>query len=70
MLYNGNLDTVCPVPAEEATLHELEWDGNSEYRAATKIHWRVSSSDADVAGYVREVRNFFQVRSMIFFVYH
>ncbi len=67
MLYNGNLDTVCPVPAEEGTLHELEWYGNSEYRTTSKIHWRVSPSDADVAGYVRQVMNFYQVCSMIFF---
>ena len=66
MIYNGNLDTVCPVPGEEATLYELEWEGRSDYRAVSKIKWRVLSNDSDVAGYVRQIRNLYQVCYLLF----
>ncbi len=61
MIYNGNLDVVCGVPLEEATLQTLDWDGLPEYRSAQKQIWKVSPNDTEVAGYVRHVRNLYQV---------
>ncbi len=61
MIYNGNLDIICGLPLEEAVLQELDWLGLPAYKAANKFAWRVEQNDSDVAGYVRTVRNLYQV---------
>ncbi len=61
MLYNGNLDIICGLPLDEATLRQLEWDGQDEYKAAPRLVWKVSENDTDVAGYVRHARSLYQV---------
>ena len=61
MLYNGDLDIICGVPLTEAMLQTFEWSDSAQYRVAPKLHWRVDPSDKEIAGYVRHVRNFYQV---------
>ncbi len=66
MLYNGNLDIICGLPLNEAMLQQLDWYGLSEYRTANKFSWKVTPNDSDVAGYVRNVHNFYQVTHINF----
>ena len=61
MIYNGQLDMICGVSSEEAVLQVLDWYGLSEYLNANKFSWKVSPNDTEVAGYVRNVDNFYQV---------
>lgn len=63
MVYNGALDIICGLPLAETMLQSLEWSGSAEYSVAPKIHWKVHPSDKEVAGYVRQARNLYQVFS-------
>ncbi len=61
LLYNGNVDLICPLVATEGTLATLQWNSLPLYRSASKQSWKVNSTDSDVAGYVRQVENLIQV---------
>ena len=61
MVYNGALDIICGLPLAEAMLQSLEWAGSAEYLVAPKIQWKVNASDKEVAGYVRQAHNLYQV---------
>ena len=61
MLYNGQLDIICGLPLTEHYLMELAWNGQAEYQNATRAVWKVDESDDQVAGYVRQVKDFYQV---------
>ena len=63
MFYNGQLDIILPVPMTEAFLLTVPWSGKKQYLQADKLIWRVNPSDTEVAGYVRQVNNFYQVIS-------
>lgn len=62
LLYNGQLDVIVGAPLTERFLQVLEWSGKSEYLKAEKKIWKIGT---DVAGYVRAVKNFYQVSSYI-----
>lgn len=62
MIYNGALDIICSLSAEEAMLDNMDWDLHDQYETAPKMIWRVQPADKEVAGYVHHVRNLFQVR--------
>lgn len=66
MFYNGQLDIIIPVPMTEAFLLTVPWSGLQKYLAADRMIWKVNPSDREVAGYVRQVGNFYQV--CIFFI--
>ncbi|XP_067648756.1 probable serine carboxypeptidase CPVL [Haliotis asinina] len=61
MLYNGQLDIIVANPLTEAMLQTVEWRGLQAYKAANRTVWKVNASDDEVAGYVRQVGNFYQV---------
>lgn len=64
MFYNGQLDIIIPVPMTEAFLLSAPWSGAQKYLEAERMIWKVNPSDREVAGYVRQVNNFYQVRSI------
>lgn len=61
MFYNGQLDIIIPVPMTEFFLLSIDWSGKDLYRTTDRVIWRVNPSDKEVAGYVRVVKNFYQV---------
>ena len=61
MLYSGQLDIIVAAPLTEEMLWNLKWKYQDEYKSCKKQVWKVRSSDREVAGYVRHVRNFYQV---------
>lgn len=62
LLYNGQLDIIVAAVLTERSLMAMEWKGLQEYKKATRKVWKVFKSDTDVAGYVRQVDTFHQVR--------
>lgn len=61
MFYNGQLDIIIPVPMTEAFLLTVPWSGLNQYLVADRLVWKVNPSDTEIAGYVRQVNNFYQV---------
>lgn len=61
LLYSGQLDIIVAAPLTEAMLWKLQWRHQAEYRACKKQVWRLRPNDTDVAGYVRNVKDFYQV---------
>ncbi|XP_071108883.1 probable serine carboxypeptidase CPVL isoform X3 [Haliotis cracherodii] len=61
MLYNGQLDIIVANPLTEAMLQTVDWRGLQAYKAAQRTVWKVNADDDEVAGYVRQVDNFYQV---------
>ncbi|XP_076472382.1 putative serine carboxypeptidase CPVL [Babylonia areolata] len=61
MIYNGQLDIIIAVPLTEAWLQTVQWKGLPAYKLAERHIWKVNSSDTEVAGWVRQVDNFYQV---------
>ena len=61
MIYNGQLDIIVGAPLSERFLTVLSWTGQSEYLAANRTVWKISPSDEEVAGYIRQVGKFWQV---------
>ena len=39
----------------------LNWSKSEQYRKAKRIPWKVVDSDLEVAGYVKQVDDFYQV---------
>ena len=62
MMYTGQLDIIVAIPLTEAFLMTVEWSGQEDYKKAGKLIWRVNPGDKEVAGYVRQVNDFYQVR--------
>ena len=63
MLYNGQLDVLIAAPLTENFLLQLDWDGAAAYRQADRHVWKIKSTDTEVAGFVRQVNDFTQVRT-------
>ena len=59
LLYNGQLDFIVGVSLTEQFLQQLKWSGQKDYLQADRKIWRIGD---DVAGYVRQVGKFMQVR--------
>ena len=62
MLYNGQLDIVVGGPLTERFLLVLDWDGAAAYKQADRHVWKIKPTDTEVAGFVRQVNNFTQVK--------
>ncbi|XP_053700123.1 probable serine carboxypeptidase CPVL [Synchiropus splendidus] len=61
LIYSGQLDVIVAAPLTERFLPTVNWTGAEEYKTAPRFHWKVQPSDSEVAGYVRQVREFYQV---------
>ncbi|XP_018596088.1 putative serine carboxypeptidase CPVL isoform X1 [Scleropages formosus] len=61
LIYSGQLDVIVAAPLTERFLLTVPWSGADDYKRAERYYWKVKPSDTEVAGYVRQVRNFFQV---------
>lgn len=61
LIYSGQLDVIVAAPLTERFLPTVNWTGAAEYRKAPRFPWKVQPSDTEVAGYVRQVGEFFQV---------
>merc|ERR1712137_606761 len=60
LIYNGQNDVILGGPVCENFLRGLVWSGQNDFLAASKIIWKVESSDQQVAGYVRQAQQFTQ----------
>lgn len=61
LIYSGQLDVIVAAPLTERFLPTVNWTGAAEYKTAPRFHWKVQPSDTEVAGYVRQVGEFYQV---------
>ncbi|XP_064617253.1 probable serine carboxypeptidase CPVL isoform X2 [Liolophura sinensis] len=61
MIYNGQLDIIIAIPLTEAFLPTVQWSGQQQYLKAKKTVWKINKSDTEVAGFVRQVGDFYQV---------
>uniref|UniRef100_A0A8C5CSD3 Carboxypeptidase vitellogenic like n=2 Tax=Gadus morhua TaxID=8049 RepID=A0A8C5CSD3_GADMO len=61
LMYNGQLDVIVAAPLTQRFLPTVNWTGAAEYRTAPRFHWRLQPGDREVAGYVRQVGEFYQV---------
>ena len=61
MLYSGQLDIIVAAALTEEMITTIDWQHADEYKTAPRTVWKVRSSDTEVAGYVRKVRDFYQV---------
>lgn len=57
VIYSGQLDVIIGAPLTERFLLELKWSHSKEYLNAQRKVWRVEQDDAEVAGFVRTVKN-------------
>lgn len=60
MLYSGQLDLNVPYPFTANFISTLSWSGAEAFKDAPRRIWRTPDGK-DVAGYVRNVRNFTEV---------
>jgi len=61
LIYSGQLDIIVAQTLTEAMLQTMTWDGAAAYKKASRSVWKVNPDDVEVAGYVRNVKNFYQV---------
>jgi vitellogenic carboxypeptidase-like protein len=61
LVYSGQLDIIIASALTERFLPYLEWPSAKAFAAAPKKVWRVEGTDAEVAGFVREVPGFQRV---------
>ncbi|XP_048882335.1 LOW QUALITY PROTEIN: probable serine carboxypeptidase CPVL [Brienomyrus brachyistius] len=61
LIYSGQLDVIVATPLTERFLPTVAWKGAEEYSKAERLSWRIQPKDREVAGYVRQVGEFFQV---------
>ena len=61
LIYSGQLDVIVAAPLTERFLPTVNWTGAEEYKRAPRFHWKIQPIDTEVAGYVRQVGEFYQV---------
>ena len=61
LIYCSQLDIIVAAPLTESFLRTVKWKGADAYRKANKLIWRVAHDDPEMAGYVRQVGDFYQV---------
>ena len=61
MLYSGQLDIIVAAALTQEMITTIDWKFADEYKKAERKVWRVRSTDTEVAGYVRKVRNFYHI---------
>eukprot|EP01113_Clastostelium_recurvatum_P023052 TRINITY_DN2758_c0_g1_i1.p1 TRINITY_DN2758_c0_g1~~TRINITY_DN2758_c0_g1_i1.p1 ORF type:complete len:335 (-),score=84.67 TRINITY_DN2758_c0_g1_i1:17-1021(-) len=54
LIFNGNFDFTVPIIGTEAWLDQMQWQGSSGWRAATRSVWTHSSQ---TAGYMKQYAN-------------
>ena len=64
MVYSGQLDIIVAAPLTELMLQNAKWQYADEYKKVDRKVWKVRDSDSEVAGYVRRVHDFYQVRDL------
>ena len=62
LIYSGQLDIIVALPLTEAMLQTMPWRYLDDYKKAQRTVWKVNPKDIEVAGYVRKVKDFTQVR--------
>ncbi|XP_078572238.1 putative serine carboxypeptidase CPVL [Branchiostoma floridae x Branchiostoma japonicum] len=61
LIYNGQLDIIVGAPLTENFLWSLPWSRLEQYQKADRTVWKINPSDTEVAGFVKQVENFYQV---------
>ncbi|XP_066094840.1 probable serine carboxypeptidase CPVL [Saccopteryx bilineata] len=61
LIYNGQLDITVAASLTERSLMAMDWKGFQDYKTAERKVWKIFRSDKEVAGYVRQVGDFYQV---------
>ncbi|KAH0627357.1 hypothetical protein JD844_002955 [Phrynosoma platyrhinos] len=61
LLYSGQLDVIVAAPLTERFLPTVPWAKVKEYKNAERTVWKICSKDPEVAGYVRQAGDFYQV---------
>jgi vitellogenic carboxypeptidase-like protein len=61
LMYSGQLDIIVAAPLTENFLQSVKWSKADQYKKADRFIWKVSEQDSDIAGYVRQVDQFYQV---------
>ncbi|GAB6021024.1 hypothetical protein CHUAL_003661 [Chamberlinius hualienensis] len=61
LLYNGQLDIICAYYLTLNMINSLHWKGAADYRNANRGIWKVDPADAEIAGYVKNVQNFWEI---------
>lgn len=61
LIYSGQLDIIVALPLTEAMLQTTPWKYLDLYKKADRSVWYVNPEDTEVAGYVRNVKDFYQV---------
>ncbi|XP_050388514.2 probable serine carboxypeptidase CPVL isoform X2 [Patella vulgata] len=61
MIYNGQLDIIIAVPLTEAWLQTVPWSGLEKYKSVERNIWNCTLCGGEIAGYYRQVDNFYQV---------
>ncbi|XP_061632472.1 probable serine carboxypeptidase CPVL [Phyllopteryx taeniolatus] len=61
LIYSGQLDVIVAAPLTERFLPTVNWTGAAAYRTAPRFPWKLQPEDTEVAGYVRQVGEFYQV---------
>lgn len=63
LVYSGQNDIILGPPLTEQFLFNLSWSGQAAYQKAPKATWSLTlpGNVTDLAGYVRQVKNFTQV---------
>ena len=57
MIYNGQLDIIIAVPLTMEWVNQLNWINADELRRASRIVWKVTDTDPEVAGYIKTANN-------------
>ncbi|KAK3571860.1 hypothetical protein QTP86_020441 [Hemibagrus guttatus] len=61
LMYSGQLDVIVAAPLTERFLPTVNWTGADAYKQAERLYWKVQPSDTEIAGYIRQVEEFYQV---------
>lgn len=61
LMYSGQLDVIVAAPLTERFLPTVNWTGADAYKRAERLHWKVQPSDTEIAGYIRQVDEFYHV---------
>ncbi|KAM5204673.1 putative serine carboxypeptidase CPVL isoform 2-T3 [Hipposideros larvatus] len=61
LIYNGQLDIIVAAALMERSLMAMNWKGSWDYKKTERKVWKIFKSDNEVAGYVRQVGDFYQV---------
>mmetsp|Transcript_7800 Transcript_7800/g.12938 ORF Transcript_7800/g.12938 Transcript_7800/m.12938 type:complete len:124 (-) Transcript_7800:250-621(-) len=60
LIYSGQLDVIIGAALTEAMVPTIPWSGRAQFLTSKKSVWRVTPTDSEVAGYVKQYRNLTQ----------